>query len=432
MKTARFCTLLAIMVLVVFTGKVRGEEVYDENLRFVPGFQLQGGRIGTGNLRLLAGAGLQAEYSDNINFSSGYATDPNGSIRKDWIGHVLSSVYLDKVFEGSGGLRFGYEGDWAFYQDYGAYDWKNNLGRFDLDYFGTGGLIARIRSSAALLEDVYGNENQYNLGVPTKRSVFDTEARVGFEFARRFRLMLLGDYFKQEYDEMVDFTQNWDEWSGGAGAEVRVAEESWLFLRYGYGERQYADQLFGVTAANIADYDYQRVTAGVGWDLGAEFQGEAGFGYQWLSFTNTLDAGGLPFQDKNTWIADATVHYRPAGRPPFEASETSVLTVNIWRAFLAEGADTRDYYIESGISGIVRSEIFTNALLRWGLDYYLQEYENADKEKAGNGKAAIELMYKIQQWLAIGVGTDWQKKNSNVSVNDYEVLRFFFTLKGAM
>ena len=427
MKTARFCLLTAIMALVVFTGpqNLRGEEVYNENLRFVPGFQLQGGRIGTGNFRLLAGVGLEAEYSDNINFSS-------SGERKDWIGHVLSSVYLDKVFDGTGGMRLGYEGDWAFYKDFGENDWMNNLGRFDLDYFGNSGLIARIRSSAGLLEDVYGNENEYNLGIATKRSEYDLKSRVGWEFARRFRLMLLGDFFRSEYDDIVDFTQNWDEWTAGAGAEVRVTDKSWLFLRYGYGERQYSDLLAGVTAANVADYDYQRLTTGVGWDLGAQFSGEAWFGYQQQSFKNTLDAAGLPFRDKDTWIANAAVHYRPTGKAPFEPAETSILTVNFWRTFIPEGADTRDYYVETGINGVVRSEIFTNALLLWGLDYYLQEYENATKEKAGNGKAAIELMYKIKQWLAIGVGTDWQKKNSNQNINDYEVIRFFFSLKGAV
>ena len=41
-------------------------------------------------------------------------------------------------------------------------------------------------------------------------------------------------------------------------------------------------------------------------------------------------------------------------------------------------------------------------------------------------------MYKIQQWLALSVGNDWQQKNSTVSVNAFEVLRYFITLKVAI
>ncbi len=426
MKTARFCIFTAIIAILVCTGPQHlwGQEFYDDDLKFVPGFQLQGGRIGTGNLRLLAGVGLQAEYNNNINFSS-------SNEREDYIGHLLSAVYLDKVFDGTGGMRLGYEGDFAFYKDFGENDWMNNLGRFDLDYFGNSGLIARVRSSAALLEDVFGNENEYNLGIATKRAEFDLQSRIGWEFANRFRLMLLGDAFRSEYDATVDFTQNWDEWTAGAGAEVRVAKKSWLFLRYGYGERQYTDKLFGVTAANIADYDYQRLTTGVGWDLGSKFNGEAWFGYQKQSFKNTVDSAGVPFRDKDTWIAKGAIHYRPVGKKPFEPEETSILTVNVWRSFIPEGADTADYYMETGLGGVVRSEIFTNGLLRWGLDYYIQEYENAVKEKAGNARAAIELMYKITQWLAIDIGTDWKKKNSDQSINDYDVIRVYSTVKGA-
>ena len=55
-----------------------------------------------------------------------------------------------------------------------------------------------------------------------------------------------------------------------------------------------------------------------------------------------------------------------------------------------------------------------------------------EKEKAGNGHARIELMYKIQQWLALAAGSDWQKKNSTISVNDFEVFRLFNTVKGTI
>jgi hypothetical protein len=213
MKTVRLLSLAAVTALVVCNCLMPAYGQEAENpLRYVPGFQLQGGRIGVGNLRLLAGVGVVAERNDNIYYASGQLGDPNEFIRGDWIGHVMSSIFLDKTFEGRGGVRLGYQGDWAYYDKYSENDWKNNVGRFDLDYFAPGGLIARIRSSAARLEDPYGNVNQFALGVPkTKRWVYDAGMRVGYRFSDRFRFLLLGSGFKQDYDEERDFTQNWEE-----------------------------------------------------------------------------------------------------------------------------------------------------------------------------------------------------------------------------
>jgi hypothetical protein len=432
MKSSRFLVCLAtafFLGLLIQTG-ARGQQAVDDGLRYIPGSQLRGGHIRTGNLRLLGGLGLQAEYNDNIFYASDQPGDP---VEKDWIGHIFPTLFLDYEMPQRGGIRIGYKGDLAFYREFDENDWQNHLGQFDLDYRAPGGLIAIIKNTYARVSDPYGSANDFGLGVPqTKRWYNDLRTTLGYRFSRRFRLVGLFDGYIQKYDEQKDFTQNWKEYRGGLGAGTQIMTKTWGFLRYYYGERDYIDQLLGVNESNDADFTFHQVNGGVNWDPGAKWAGELNLGYQWRKHKNEFDPSGRPYQDRNTWVAETSVNYLPRSANVFETRQTSLLTFNLLRGVRQVASNTNEFFDDTKFSFIMRQLLNPKWLIRWDAAYRHQKFENPQREKADTFFFRIGLSYNIQNWLGIGVLYEYDNKDSTVDLNDYKLNRFKITLEGAI
>jgi hypothetical protein len=423
MKKVRIPSLTAVVIflLSIFQMPALAQPQEYDGLKLVPGTVLRGGRIRTGNLRLLAGLTLAGIYNDNIYYASGDIGDP---VEEDYITAVRPTAYLDWTFPERGGLRIGYEGDYAFYEDFDFNDWKRHQGRFDFDYLAPGGLIARINDVYIDTGDPFGNANEFALGAPqTQRWSNDFSSRFGFAFSHRLRVLVFGDYFRQEYDNIINFTQDWDDYRAGAGIETGVMPKTWLYLRYYYGGREYTTQAAGVTTANNADYTYHQGNIGLEWDPGSKIRGQVDVGYQWRSYKNEIDSYGIPYSDKNTWIARTSINYLPRGRTEYEVQETSLLSFNFWRGINSVGADTAEFYTETGTSGVVRYDINPKINLRWFVEYSHKDYRNAVNEQAGRGSWGLDFTWRIQSWLGVSVGYVWEKQNSTVETNDFEINR---------
>jgi hypothetical protein len=424
------CLVTACIIGLLFQPAARGQPTADDGLRYVPGSQLRGGHIRTGNLRLLGALGLQAEYNDNIFYASGEPGDP---VEKDWIGHIFPTLFLDYDMPQRGGIRIGYKGDLAFYNEFKENDWQNHLGQFDLDYRSPGGLIAVIKNNYARVSDPYGSANDFGLGVPqTKRWYNDLKSTFGFRFSRRFRLVGLFDAYIQKYDEQKDFTQNWKGYRGGLGAGTQIMTKTWGFLRYYYGERDYIDQLLGVNESNDADFTFHQVNGGVNWDPGAKWAGELNLGYQWRKFKNELDPSGQPYKNKNTWVAETSVNYLPRSANVFETQQTSLLTFNLLRGVRQVGSNTNEFFDDTKFSFIMRQLLNPKWLIRWEAAYRHQKFENPQSEKVDTFFFRIGLMYKIQNWIGLGAHYEYDNKDSSVDLNDYKLNRFKITLEGAI
>jgi hypothetical protein len=433
MKKARFLFLMAttLFFLSSLVPPACAETESRDPLKWVPGTVFKGGRIGFGPLRLLLAVGLQWDYNDNIFWSSGEIGDP---LEDDTLYHALPTAFLDQTFEDGGGWRIGYQGDFVTYRDFDTNDWERNQARFDLDYLRPGGLIARVNNVYTLTDDPFGDVAQYKLGIPTEREFNDLRARIGYDFGQRFRLLFLGDYYKQVYDDAADFTQDWDRYAAGVGIEFPVATRTWFFLRYHYGVQEFTSEIPPVTAANNADNTYHQGDIGLQLDPGGRLRGELNVGYQMRTYENDFDSDGDPYADKDTWVAETAIHYLPDNKkvPEYELADYAMLSLNIWRNVHAVGAGTTDFFTETGIGGNVRYDVTPRFNLRWYGKLSTKDYRNASNEQVGWGAWGVNFTWRIWSWIGIDAGYAWEKQNSTINANDFEISRFLLTVTGAI
>jgi len=393
---------------------------------FVSSVMAQGGNIHFGNLKVIPSLTVEEVYDDNIYLANG--TNRTTELEEsDWITHFKPGLMLDYGFAGQrGGLMLGYQGDLAYYADNDKNDWKNHTGIFGLNYAAPGGLFLGINNVYTRAEDPYGSDNQYKLGVAqTKRWENDLNSKLGFVFSNRFKVIGFYNYFRQDYKERADYSQDYDDNEFGAGLEMKVFPKTWGFIRYHYGERDYYSHpaiVGGVatnsTNRNDADLDWHRVNMGLTWDSGAKLSGEVNFGYQWMDYDNRIDPNGNRYEDKDTWIASTVVN--------FDATSTTRLSLTLSRSVKPSGANTYVYYEDSSMGLNLSQKFLTKFTFSVGGSYGKNDYNDPvpKKKKQDNYLFDIGLDYQIQDWLAAGIGYSFMKKDSNYRQDEFKDNQF--------
>lgn len=373
-----------------------------------------------GKMEIIPKISIQGVSDDNI-----YLTDTNEE--SDSIIHLKPALFFGYSFNQRGGMHLDYQGDFAYYMDNEENDWQTHRGLFDLNYSAPGGVIVRIKNTYTDAEDPYGNENEYKLGVPqTERWNNDLETALGFDFGNRFKFLAYFNYYKQDYEQDDDFTQDYKTNEYGAGFQMRFLPKTWAFFRYHFGERDYFTQSSGVTESNDADFDYQRANIGITWDSGSKLMGELNFGYQWKDYENTSDVFNKPYDDHDTWIASTSINYIPHKEtydPDF-----SLATLNIRRALRQYGSNSRDYFEETAIGFVLSQVAYTKFIIKEGLEFQKNKYNNPNDEKADSIFFNIDFDYKIQDWLSAGASYRYKRRDSTEDSNDYTDNQLILTL----
>jgi hypothetical protein len=388
-------------------------------------FQLQaqqGGKIKFGNLAVIPGVTVQGLYDDNIYLKNGkdYPGDPvkTAAVKKesDWITHVKPGLLLSYEMPERGFINLGYQGDFAFYKTNDNNNWKNNQGNFDVDYRAPGGLIVGVTELYTKAEDPYGGADQYQIGRVTKRYTNDFKTKVGYTIMSNFRSFLYFNNYKQKYDNsLFDFSQDYTDTEYGVGGESRFLPKTWGFLRYHYGTRKYDTNAPGQTDAFNSDAKWHRVNAGLSWDPGAKLSGEVNVGYQWRTydhqFTDALQTARR--EDKNTWIAATSINFMP--------TERTLIIMNLTRAVRSTGSDTNEQFVDTGIGLSLQQKLLLKLSLRAGLTYSRNEYNvPVGSERTDNNYLAnVGLDYSIQEWLTFGVGYNYNRKDSNIDIQEF-------------
>ena len=416
MKIIRMVVFVALLLLVAVPAQLQAQE---------------GGRISFGNLTVIPGVEIQGVYDDNIYKGNGkeYAdpvTTRQEKKESDWINHVKPSLGLSYVFPERGNIYLGYRGDFAFYTDNYNNDWKNNQGLLDVNYLAPGGLILGINDMYGRWEDPLGSAEQYAIGRVTKRWTNDLKTRLGYQIMSNFRAFVYYNNSKQEYKDILDYSQDYTENEFGAGLETRFLPKTWAFIRYHYGERGYDTLGPGETTdAYNSDYTWNRVSAGLTWDPGAKLSGEVNVGYQMLEYDNeyTSSAKTTAREDKNTWTAATSVNYQPTA--------TTDLSLYISRAVRNSASDSNEWFTDTGIGFNFRQKLLTKFSLIGGLSYSKNEYNIpvGNPREDDNYGANIGLNYAIQEWLVAGVGYSYNRKDSNEELNDYTDNQFMASVK---
>ena len=385
----------------------------------------QEGKIRIGNLKIIPALTLQEGYDDNIYLGNGNNNTAELE-EEDWITHFQPSILFNYDFIGRGGLALGYQGDLAYYDDNDQNDWKTHTAFLNFNYAAPGGLILGLDNTYIDAEDPYGSENEFKLGVPmTERWLDNLMTRIGYDFGNKLRLFGYFNYYKQDYDDIRDYTQNYDNQEFGVGAEVKLLPKTWGFIRYHIGEQDYDTPpafvngtLTNATESNDADYDWQRVNTGLTWDSGAKFSGELNFGYKWKDYDNITDKNSRRYDEKDTWIASTQLSYA--------ATPTTMLSLSITRDVRDTYSDTLEYYTDTGIGLSLNQKLFNKFILILGGVYSAMDF-NSDRED-DNYKANVGLDYQIREWLSAGVNYRYWRKDSNDTSYDFNDNQFMLSL----
>ena len=379
----------------------------------------QGGNIKIGNLKIIPGITGQATYDDNIYLKNGTNTTTQKKV-SDWIYHIQPALLLNYTIPERGFVNLGYQGDWAFYNDNNKNNWKSNKGTLAVDYKAPGGLLLGINNLYSSSEDPYGSPDQYGIGRVTSRWDNDLKTKIGFLFSERFRSFVYYNYYKQEYKDVADASQNYNDNEFGLGFEAKLLPKTWGFVRYHYGTKTY--DASSIQSNIKANSNWHKASAGLTWDAAAKLSGELNVGYQWKSYENeqTATAGTKRAKSKDTWIAATAVIYKPF--------ETTNLSLNITRALRDTAADTNEYFEDTGVGLTLQQTIFQKLVLAVGGMYSRNEY-NTNNRTDDNYSANAGLEYKIRDWLSIGVGYNYKQKYSNIKDNEYTDNQFVTSLK---
>jgi len=383
----------------------------------------QGGRIRFNNLKLIPGITLQEVYDDNIYLGSG-SNNTTEAEESDLITHFMPSVGLDYNLHERGNVSFHYLGDLANYNDNDKNDWQTHKGEFNVNYQAPGGIILDINTIYTDTEDPYGNLELYRIGLKTERQSNDLKAKIAYSFGNRFQILAYYNYYKQDYDLLRDYTQDWDITEFGAGFQMRLLPKTWGFFRYYFGERDYFTHRGNVTESNDSDFDWKRVNLGVTWETGAKFEGELNFGYQLIDYVNAVDAQGDRYNGKDTWIAATSITY--------STTPTLGLALRLTRALRETGSGDNEYFEDTGIGINMKKLIRSKFILNAGGVYNINDYNLPVTRPREDDRynVNIGLDYLIRDWLTAAVGYRYEKKDSNYSEYDYTDTQFLISLSG--
>jgi hypothetical protein len=382
------------------------------------------GKIKLGKISVIPGLALQEEYNDNIYLGSG-DNDTTQLKEDDWITHIKPSLVFTYDMLNRGAISLGYLGDFAMYSSNSDNDWSSHQIVFKGDYKAPVGLIVGINNNYVNSDDPYSTDNLYRLGEQTKRWSDDLATKVGYEFGEKFRILAFYNMYKQEYDLLRDYSQNYDSNEVGAGAEMKVMPQTWAFVRVYTGERDYTDHPSFVpnfSDANDADFSWNRVNFGLGWDATAKLSGELNLGYQWISADNVLDPVGQPYEDNDSWIAQTKVNYQATARTKFGAE--------LFRALRYTGADLNEFYEETGFGLNLNQDVLSKGRVRAGAGYALHDYNQpvADTREDDNYRLLLGFDYYIREWLMAGLEYRYWDRDSNLDIYDFTENRFMVTV----
>lgn len=412
MRRAVFFSCLAGILLLVVPPQLQAQ---------------QGGKIKFGNLSVIPGVALPSIYNDNIYMGNGQESAGDAEKKvSDWIIHAKPSLLLSYELPERGNINLGYQCDFAFYNEYNGNNWKNQQGNFDVTYQAPGGLILGIKELYTRAEDPFGGADQYNIGRITKRWSNDVITKLGFTIMSNFRSFLYVNNYKQKFDNsFFDFSQDYTDNEYGIGIESRFLPKTWGFLRYHYGTRQYNTNAPGQTDEFNSDGKWHRVNAGLTWDPGTKLSGELNLGYQWKRYDHefTSAAQTARREEKNTWIAATAINFMP--------TEGTNIAMNLSRAVRSTASDTNEQFVDTSIGLNLQQKLLLKLTLNTGLTYSRNEYNlPVGSERTDNNYLAnVGLDYNIQDWLTVGIGYNYNRKDSNIESQAFVSNQFMAQVK---
>ena len=368
---------------------------------------------------------VKGEYNDNI-FSSDQNEDD------DYIITITPAIAL-KYKSGGGLLNMGYAVDIASYADFSENNFRRHKPYANLKLNPPSGLYLKIDESFIYTEDPYGSENEYGLGLSTRRLNNTMGIATGFKFAKKYGVEASYQGYIQRYEQNTDDWQDVNDNTFGISMFYQATAKTNLFWQYQYREVEYPEQNDGAvvlsgaawSSATSQDNSQNLFFLGARFSPFGKITGEVKLGFGKIEHDNDMDLNGARYEDENTWVAQTRIGYKMRERTRFSLMLNRSYKVTSNEADQAPGYF--DTLIRIGVEQKMRNRLKANLDLDWNT----QDYQNQGTEKYFDiYRIKAGLTYEINQWLNAGVlyrfknktATEKQFEGSEYTVNSIAFL----------
>lgn len=363
------------------------------------------GNIRLGHLKIEPSIGYGVEYNDNI-----YTSDSNK--QSDIIHKIKPEIKVK--YERNPGNYFtgGIRSDFAMYSSHSDNNYQAYNPYLSFGIRTPAGFYLRAGNEYLNTEDPSGSENQYNLGVRTRRWNNSGKIALGYEFARRYGIEGGYENYLQRFYEDADQWQDRSDFRYSASFFYNLSPKTAVFAQYRNTVARYDGQNDGASgwnSGNSQDYTLSDYFVGARFKPGEKLSGEVKVGYGQKNFKNQFDKEGLAYADGGTWIAESRLDY--------QIQEKTMLSLNFQRGYKGSSFADSASYLDTLVALELRQQLLADRLtLRLGADFETNEYSNEDPTLPDRRfvlysfRSGVE--WRIRQWLRAGLEYRYRQRNA--------------------
>jgi len=349
---------------------------------------------------------VAGEYNDNI-----FWEDKNE--KDDYI--ITVTPAIDLTYRGSpqNFLIMGYAVDLASYADFSDNNYQRHNPYLNLELNSPSGLYLKLDESYIHTDDPSGSENEYGLGLSTKRWNNTLSAATGYKFAKKYGVEASYQGFVQRYDERTDQWEDVDDNTFGMSLFYQTTVKTRLFFQYQYRDVEYPEQNDGDvmssgppwSAATSQDNGQHLFYVGAQFSPFSKISGEVKIGYATIDHDNDMDRNGVRYEDENTWVARTRIGYQMRARTRF-----AFVLDRSYKSTSSEASDAPGYF-DTLVSVGVEQEMKNRLKATLDLDWNTLDYQKRGTEKFFNiYRIRAGVTCDINRWLDMGIRYQFQNK----------------------
>ncbi len=384
-------------------------------------------KIQYGNLEIIPKIDYGVSYSNNI-----YADKANK--QSDLIHTLTPSFSLKKKIGYHNSISAEYSIGLVAYNDFGENNSQDhNMSLSSELTFPAANLSLDINDNYARTSDLFGTDNQYNVGKKTKRWNNSADFTLGYDLDDRYKLELTYNNYMLRFDDDGDKWQNRFDHKYGLYIFYKLTGKTSVFARYQQTLAEYDEQNNGVSDgvskwsdSTSQDHTINGYSVGIRLKPIGRLYGELRFGYDTKKFNNDLNKDDIPYNDDSSWVAGATVNYKMVNKAD--------ISYTFQRSYKgspdSDASSYLDTSMELSLSHSFAKRMSAGISIDWGhINYSGEKPELPDKSFNTYG-ATIDCDWRIAEWFTAGVGYEYEKKCASDGAyedEEHEINSLFFT-----
>lgn len=380
-------------------------------------------KIQYGNLEIVPTIDYSGSYSNNI-----YADKANK--QSDYIHTLTPSFSLKKKIGYHNSVSAGYSIGLVAYNNFE----ENNSQDHNLSLSGTlkfpaAKLSLDINENYSRTSDLFGTDNEYNVGKKTKRWNNSAGFTLEYDFGDRYKLELTYDNYIIRFDDDYDKWQNRFDHKYGLYIFYKLTGKTSVFARYQQTLAEHDEQNNGVSGwsdSTSQDHKINDYSVGIRLKPVGRLHGEVRFGYDTKKFNNDVNKYGNPYNDDSSWVASATVNY--------EMINKTDISYTLERSYKSSPDSDASSYLDTSM-GLSLNRTFAKHMsagisINWSHINYSGEQPGLPDKSFNTYSATIDYDWRVIEWFTAGLGYTYEKRYASDGAyedEEHETNSLFFT-----